>query len=116
MLLAIVHLLLTAVSVLVVSRVVSGIHVRSYGAAVAFSLVVAVLNAIAWHFLAPLTWIFVVLTLGIGALVVNAVIFLIADAVIDGVEIDGFGSAVLGSLGVSLINLLMHFVFGRWAP
>jgi len=48
--------------------------------------------------------------------VVNAVIFLIADAVIDGVEIDGFGSAVLGSLGVSLINLLMHFVFGRWAP
>jgi putative membrane protein len=116
MLVAIVHLLLTAVSVMLVSKVLPGIRVRSYGSAVGFAFVVAILNAIAWFFLAPLTIPFAIITLGIGILVVNAFVFLLADKMIEGVEIDGFGTALLASLGVSFVNWTMHLFFGKWAP
>jgi len=116
LLLAIAHLLLTALSVILVSNVVPGIRVRDYGSAVAFAFVVAVLNAIAWYFFAPLTLPFAFLTLGIGVFIVNAIVFMIADMAIEGVEIDSFGAALLGSLGVGILNWAMHLVFGRWAP
>jgi putative membrane protein len=106
----IVHLLVTGVSVLLVSRILPGVRVKSYGSAVAFALVVGVLNAIAWTLLAPLSWTISVLTLGIGALIINGVLFLIADAVIAGVEISGLLTAVLASLGVTFFNWVLGFV------
>lgn len=106
----IVHLLVTGVSVMLVSRILSGVRVKSYGSAVAFALVVGVLNAIAWTLLAPLSWTISFLTLGIGALVINGALFLIADAVIAGVEIAGLGTAILASLGVTFFNWVLGFV------
>jgi len=104
------HLLITGVSVLLVSRILPGVRVKSYGSAVAFALVVGVLNAIAWTLLAPLSWTISVLTLGIGALIINGALFLIADAVIAGVEISGLFTAVLASLGVTFFNWVLSFV------
>lgn len=113
---SIVHLLLTAVSVLLVSKILPGIRVKSYGSAVFFAFVVGILNAIAWTFLSPLTVTFSVLTLGLGALVINAILFMIADAVVSGVELSGFFTAMFASLGVTVINWVMHLFLGKWAP
>jgi putative membrane protein len=113
---SIIHLLLTGVSVLVVSKILPGVKVRSYGSAVLFAFIVGILNAIAWTFLAPLTWSFTVLTLGVGALVINGLLFLIADAAVPGVQISGCFTAALASVGVTLINWVMHFFLGKWAP
>ena len=113
---AVVHLLLTGVSVLLVGKLLPGVRVKSYGSAVAFAFVIGVLNAVAWTLLAPLSITFSVLTLGLGALVINGVLFLIADAVVPGVEISGCITAALASLGVTFFNWAMHFVLGRWAP
>jgi putative membrane protein len=112
----IVRVLLTGVSVIIVSKLLPGMTVRSYGSALFFAFVVGVLNAIAWHFLAPLTVTFSVLTLGLGALVINAILFMIADAVVEGVELSGFFTAMFASLGVTLVNWVMHLFFGKWAP
>lgn len=113
---AIVRLLLTGVSVLVVGKLLPGVRVKSFASAVAFAFVVGILNAIAWTFLAPLSITFSVLTLGFGALVINGVLFLLADAVVPGVEISGCFTAVLASLGVTFVNWAMHLVLGHWAP
>jgi putative membrane protein len=113
---AVVHLLLTGLSVLLVGKVLPGVRVKSFGSAVAFAFVVGILNAVAWTLLAPLSITFSVLTLGLGALVINGVLFLLADAVIAGVEISGCFTAALASLGVTFFNWAMHFVLGRWAP
>jgi putative membrane protein len=115
MLLTIAHLLLTGVRVFIVAKLMPGARVTSYGSAVFFAFVVAVLNAIAWHFLAPLTVTFSVLTLGLGVLVVNGILFLMAGRVA-GVEFSGCITAALASVGVTLINWGMHFVVGHWAP
>jgi len=101
--LAIVHLLVTGLSVLLVARVLPGIQVKSYGSAVVFAFVVGILNAIAWYVLAPLTWTFAVLTLGVGILIVNGLIFLFAGNIV-GVKISGCATAAIASLGVSVLN------------
>jgi putative membrane protein len=112
--LALAHLVLTGVSVYIAAKLV-GARVRSFGAAVFFAFVIAILNAIAWHFFAPLTVTFTVLTLGIGGLIINGILFLMAGRVA-GVEFSGCITAALASLGVTLINWGMQFVFGHWAP
>jgi putative membrane protein len=110
------HLLLTGVSVVIVAWILPGIQVASYWAAVIFAFIVAILNAIAWHVLGLLTIPFAVLTLGIGALIVNGIIFLMAGGVVRGVEISGCFTAALASLGVTFVNWLMYLFLGKWAP
>lgn len=106
------RLLLTGVSVLVVGAILPGIKVKSYGSAVWFALAIGVLNAIAWYLLAPLTWTFAVLTLGLGILVVNTIVFLLAGRVVSGVSISGWFTALLGSLGVSVCNWIIFWLAG----
>jgi putative membrane protein len=112
----IVHVLLSGVSVFVVAHLLPGIRVKSYGSAVFFALVVGLFNAIAWHYLALLTVPFAIVTLGLGYLVVNGLLFLLASRVVKGVEISGCVTAAFASIGVSVLNWAMHFVFGHWAP
>ena len=114
--LAAIRLLLTGLSVLIVGRVLPGVRVKSFGSAVLFAFVVGILNAVAWTFLAPLSVTFTVLTLGLGALVINGALFLLADALVPGVQISGCFTAVLASLGVTFVNWAMQLVLGKWAP
>ncbi len=49
---------------------------------------------------------FILLTLGLFLLVINGFLFWLADKIVNGVEVDGFGSAVLGSLVTSVVSWL----------
>ena len=109
---ALVRLLVTGLSVLIVGAVLPGIKVKSFGSAVVFALVVGIFNAIAWYVLAPLTWTFALLTLGIGILVVNTVVFILADKVVSGVAISGWFTAFLASLGVAFVNGVLTWLLG----
>lgn len=109
--LAIVHLLITALSVVIVAKALPGVKVQSYGTAVVFALVVGILNAIAWYVLAPLTWTFAVLTLGVGVLIVNGLVFLFAGNLV-GVRFSGCTTAAIASVCVAILNWLISFVLG----
>ena len=103
------HLLVSGVSVFLVAKVMPGMRAKSFGAAVAFAAVMAVLNAVVWHFLGPLTVTLSVLTLGIGAMVLNGVIFLAAGKV-TGVAFSGCITAALASLLVTLLNGALEYL------
>lgn len=109
----IVHCLLFALSFMITARIVPGIKIRSFGSAVMFAAVFAVLDSLLFGILAFFTLPLVILTLGLFLLVIRAGLFLLADKLVEGVEIDGFFPALLGSLltaGLnSLINWLIHF-------
>lgn len=53
---------------------------------------------------------FVVLTLGVGLLFINALVYLLVGNLVDGFTVDGFGAAFWGALIISLLNL----VFSGW--
>jgi putative membrane protein len=107
------HLLVSGVSVFLVAKLMPGMRAKSFGSALVFAFTIAILNAIAWHFLAPLTIALSVLTLGIGALVINGILFLLAGK-ISGVEFSGCIAAALASLVVTLVNWAIEFVLAGW--
>jgi putative membrane protein len=52
-----------------------------------------------------------ILTLGLFTLVINAWILMLADKLIDGFEMDGFGWAVLFGLVITVLNGLLFVIF-----
>jgi putative membrane protein len=110
MLLHVIHLVITALAVLVAARVVPGIRVKSFGSAVAFAFVLAVLDVLLHKLLIILALPLIVLSFGLFLIVINGFLFWLADKVVAGVEVDGFGSAILGSLFTSLVSWAAMFV------
>ncbi|GAC1351685.1 MAG: hypothetical protein NVSMB1_07090 [Polyangiales bacterium] len=79
-------------------------RVKRFTDAIAFAVVVAILSTIAWHFLWPLSVTFSVLTFGIGILIINGFIYLLAQRVVKGVEFSGCLVAAIASILVSVVN------------
>lgn len=103
----VVHCLLYALSFMLAAKVVPGMAVRSYGSAVKFAVVFALLDGLFFKLLAFLTMPLVLLSLGLFLLIIRAALFLAADRFVDGVRIDGFLPALLGSLVTGGLNWLI---------
>jgi putative membrane protein len=103
----IVHVLVTAVLLFLLGQLVSGIHVRDGKAALVGALVLGLANAVVRPILVLFTLPVTVLTLGLFLLVVNAAMLALAAALVDGFEIDGFGSALLGAVLLAVMNVLV---------
>ncbi len=106
----IIHLLVFAVAVLLTARIVPGIRVKSFGSAVVFALVLAVLDKLLFGLFMFLSFPFVLLTFGLFVLVINAILWLLANKLVSGIETKGFGSALVGSLVTTVINVLILWV------
>jgi putative membrane protein len=107
-----IQILVTALAVLLAARIVPGVRVKSFGSAVVFALVLAIVTWLLKSALIFISFPLIALTLGLFMLVINGFLFWLADKVVDGVEVKDFGSAVLGSLVVSAISWLCMFVLG----
>ncbi len=55
---------------------------------------------------------FVLVTFGLGLWVINALLFLLAGAVVPGFEVASFASALWGALVVSAVSLLVYLLLG----
>jgi putative membrane protein len=106
---------LYALAFMLTARVVPGIEVRSFRSAFGFSLVFALLDGLLFKLIAFLTWPLVILTLGLFCIVIRAFLFLLTDKFIDGVKVDGFVPALLGSVATGVLNSgitwLVHRLF-----
>ncbi len=51
---------------------------------------------------------FIILTLGLGMVVINALLFLLVGRLVDGFHVAGFWSAVGGALVVSITNIVLN--------
>jgi putative membrane protein len=57
-----------------------------------------------------LTLPFTILTFGLFLLVVNALMLWLVAALVPGIRVQGFGSALLGSLVLTLLNLAVELL------
>ena len=105
------HLLLSAALLLVVSHIVSGFEVRSFGSALVAALVLGLVNAILRPIVVFLSLPITILTFGLFLLVVNALMLLVVGAVVPGVRLRGFGPAFWGALLLSILNLVIGAIF-----
>jgi len=104
----IIKLLLSTVAVLISSYILPGVHVNSFLIALLLALVLSLLNAIVKPILVVLTIPLTIVTLGIFLLIINALIILIADAIMGGAfYVEGFWWALLFSIVLSVTNSLL---------
>ncbi len=99
-----IQFLVTALAVLFAAKVVPGVRAKSLGSAFVFAVVLAILSKLLFGLLVVLSLPFILVTFGLFLIVINAFLFWLADKLVDGVEVDGFGAAILGSLVTSTIT------------
>jgi putative membrane protein len=103
----ILHILLTALLLVVVDRAIEGIRIDGAGAAIVGALVLGFVNAIVRPILIVLTLPLTILTLGLFLFVVNALMLMLTGALVPGFFVRDFKAALLGSLLFSVLNLLL---------
>src|SRR5882762_2338074 len=99
--------LVLALGVVLSTKIVPGI---SYDTGTTLAVVVLLLsffNAVLKPLLLLFTLPFIVLTLGIGIWIINAILFYFVGRLVDGFHVAGFGSALFGALIVSVTNMVM---------
>ncbi|GAB4423750.1 MAG: hypothetical protein OHK0015_01670 [Chloroflexi bacterium OHK40] len=86
---------------------------QSFGIALVAALVIGLVNAVLGPILRFLTFPLTFLTLGLFTLVVNALLFWLSAALVRGFRLrNGFWSAPLGSILLSIINALIFWLLG----
>ena len=99
------HLFITAALLLLVANLVRGVQVEGWGSAILGALALGLVNAFVRPLMILLTLPLTVVTFGLFLLVVNALMLWLVAALVPGFRVQGFGSALLGSLLLTLLNL-----------
>jgi len=108
--------LINAVALYVAVWIVPGIEYYSDWVGILWlALIIGLLNALVRPLLKFLTCPLIILTLGFFTLVINTGILLLASNIGQslgiGLMVDGFGSALLGSIIMSLVSVVMSIIF-----
>jgi putative membrane protein len=99
---------LNAFALWVVSTIVPGIHAAGMFATFVAALVLGILNALLRPVLLVLTLPLNLLTLGLFTFLINALMLELTGAMVKGFTVDGFGSAILGALLLSLVSFALN--------
>lgn len=101
--------LIITLAILIVPHLVSGVRVEGFGTALLAAAIIGVLNALVRPVLIILTLPLTIVTLGVFILIINALLFQLAGAMVSGLQIDSFWSAFFGSLVVTLVSWVVSF-------
>ena len=102
----VVRLLLYSVAVLMTAYILPGVDIESFWVAIVVAAVLTLLNAVLKPLLVVLTIPLTFLTFGLFLLVINGLIILLADGIVPGFDVDGFGWALLFSIVLSFFTML----------
>jgi putative membrane protein len=105
--------LLSAVALLFVAYVYTGVEVRTFTTALIAAFVIGLLNSVVRPVLVVLTFPVTVVTLGLFLFIINALMFWAAASVLDGFHVRGFVAALIGSLIYSLIGIVIESALER---
>ena len=97
----------TAVGLWLLAAILPGFSIDSFWDALLAGFVVGVGNAVIWPALAFLVVPLSVLTLGVGAIILNAAFVLVLLDLLPGVEIDGFWTALGIVIGLVIVTTLV---------
>ncbi|WP_299182292.1 phage holin family protein [uncultured Chryseobacterium sp.] len=103
-----IRLLVTAIVAYLLTLILPGVHFTGFGGAIIFAIVLGILNLIVKPVLHILGLPLTIITLGLFALVINAIIILIADYFIDSMNVDGFLWAFVFSILLSIVTSLAN--------
>lgn len=109
----ILRLLLSAIAVVVLSKILPNVSVDTYTTALIVAVALSLLNFIVKPILVVLTLPVTIITFGLFLLVINALIIKLADHFIDGFTVNGWLWALIFSLLLSLLQSILFSVLKR---
>ena len=104
------HWILSAIALLIVSYIVPGFHVHGLVPALIAAVVIGLLNATVGLILKVVTLPLTILTLGLFLLVVNGLMILLASAVVPGFHVNGLWPAFLGAIVLALLGIVVRAI------
>ena len=106
-----------ALGVFLATRLVPGIQCDNAATLVEVVVLLSLFNAVLKPILVVFTLPFILVTMGLGIIVINALLFLLVSHIVGAsFHVAGFGSAVWGALVVSATNFLVSGIRGRRGP
>jgi len=107
-----IRLAIAAFGLWLADRLLPGIQIDGTGTLIVAALLYGVVNAVVRPLAILLTLPMTVLTLGLFLFVVNAAMFGLVAALLDGFHVAGFGAALLGSIVVGLTSWVASWYVG----
>ncbi len=104
---------LLAGALLLVAHLYSGVTVTNFASALLAALVLGLLNSVVRPVLLLLTLPITVVTLGLFVFVINALVFWTAAGLLEGLHVNGFVAALIGSLLYSLCAMAIDVLVER---
>ena len=108
----VIQLVLSALAVIIAAYIIPGIHVKNFVNALIVAIVLSLLNVFVEPIMVWLTIPITIVTFGLFLLVINALIIMLAGAIVPGFKVDGFWWALIFSILLSIVTyLLEQFTF-----
>ncbi|SVD17109.1 uncharacterized protein METZ01_LOCUS369963, partial [marine metagenome] len=107
----ILHMLCLGVAILLIARVLPGVHVESYGTAVLVAVIYGLINVTLGTLLKLLGLPFVILTLGIFLIIINTFLLWLTDQLLEDFEIDDVGTTFITALLITIADTVLALIF-----
>ncbi|UCE64448.1 MAG: phage holin family protein [Nitrospirota bacterium] len=98
----------TGLAVLLASQIIPGIEIHGFAAGLVAVIVLSFLNAMVRPLLYLLSAPFIVLTLGLFMVVINAFLLNLVAMLVKGFVVEGFWPAVGGAIFISLVSGILN--------
>jgi putative membrane protein len=101
---------LSAIALMIVSRIVPGFFVTGLEPAMMAALVIGFLNATLGYLLKLITFPLALLTFGLFLLVINAAMIMMASRFVSGFYVYGWTPAFWGAVVLAIISMLIRMI------
>lgn len=99
---------ITALAVFLATSIIPGIEVRTLSAGIAAVLVLSFLNTLIRPILYLLSLPFIVVTLGLFTVMVNALLLQVVALMVKGFVVEGFWASIFGALLISIVSTILN--------
>ena len=107
----IVHFLLLGAVILVLAKILPGLHVEGYGTALLVAVLYVLINLTLGTILVFVALPFMILTMGLFKLVINIFLLWITDQLIEAFEIENIGTTFIAAILITLSDTVLTWMF-----
>ena len=109
-----IKLIINAAALAAADKAIEGIHADGWSAILVMALIFGAVNAIIRPVVRILSFPLLIVTLGLFTFVINALMLMLAEWIAGlfgvGFHVDSFGSALLGSIIISIVSIVLSIL------
>lgn len=104
---------LNAATLLIGAKLLQGVQVQGFASAMFVAVIIGILNVSLKPILSFFSFPFIILSLGLFTLVINAIVLMVAAALSEDFKIGGFWNALVLGVLLSIVNSAASSIFDK---